>query len=114
MRAKRRASETTANLTLLVPMLARIETDTGEQEIAAKSLQPGQIVLVDPGSQIPADAEILHGSTSIDESMLTGEHLPVLRHPGDTVFAGTTNVESPLRLHVLRPLADAPILACTP
>lgn len=107
MRAKRRASETTANLTLLVPMLARIETDTGEQEVAAKSLQPGQIVLVDPGSQIPADAEILNGSTSIDESMLTGEHLPVLRHPGDTVFAGTTNVESPLRLHVLRPLADA-------
>ena len=107
MRAKRRASETTANLTLLVPMLARVENEHGEIEVAAKTLQPEQIVLVAPGSQIPADAEILAGSTSIDESMLTGEHLPVLRHPGDTVFAGTTNIESPLRLRVLRNLADA-------
>lgn len=107
MRAKRRASETTANLTLLVPMLARIETEQGEQEVAAKTLQPGQLILVAPGSQIPADAEIVSGSTSIDESMLTGEHLPVIRHAGDTVFAGTTNVESPLRLRVLRPLSEA-------
>ena len=107
MRAKRRASETTANLTLLVPMLARIETPDGELEVAAKTLQAGQIVLVAPGSQIPADAQILAGSTSIDESMLTGEHLPVLRHLGDTVFAGTTNIESPLRLKVLRNLAEA-------
>lgn len=107
MRAKRRASETTANLTLLVPMLARIETESGELEVAAKTLQPGQVVLVAPGSQIPADAQILDGSTSIDESMLTGEHLPVLRKKGDTVFAGTTNIESPLRLKVLRNLADA-------
>ncbi|MFP2767828.1 heavy metal translocating P-type ATPase [Oceanisphaera sp. KMM 10153] len=107
MRAKRRASETTANLTLLVPMLARVETEDGEQEVAAKTLQSGQTVLVAPGSQIPADAHILDGSTSVDESMLTGEHLPVSRHPGDIVFAGTTNVESPLRLRVLRPLADA-------
>lgn len=107
MRAKRRASETTANLTLLVPMLARVENELGEQEVAAKTLQPEQIVLVAPGSQIPADAQILEGSTSIDESMLTGEHLPVLRNIGDTVFAGTTNIESPLRLRVLRNLADA-------
>ncbi|MDX1268714.1 MAG: heavy metal translocating P-type ATPase metal-binding domain-containing protein, partial [Oceanisphaera sp.] len=107
IRAKRRASETTANLSLLVPMLARIETDDGELEVAAKTLQPGQIVLVAPGSQIPADAEILAGSTSVDESMLTGEHMPVTRHQGDTVFAGTTNVESPLRLRVLRSLDEA-------
>ena len=107
MRAKRRASETTANLTLLVPMLACMETDEGEQEVAAKTLQPGHVVLVAPGSQIPADAEIISGSTSIDESMLTGEHLPVIRHAGDPVFAGTTNVESPLRLRVLRPLDQA-------
>ncbi|MFD1006733.1 heavy metal translocating P-type ATPase [Oceanisphaera ostreae] len=108
MRAKRRASETTANLTLLVPMMARIEADDGsEQEVAAKTLQPGQVILVAPGSQIPADADIIDGSTSIDESMLTGEHLPVIRHAGDTVFAGTTNVESPLRLRVLRTLGEA-------
>ncbi|MBO1519455.1 heavy metal translocating P-type ATPase [Oceanisphaera pacifica] len=107
MRAKRRASETTANLTLLVPMLARVETPEGEQEVAAKTLQAEQIVLVAPGSQIPADAEIIEGSSSIDESMLTGEHLPVIRHSGDAVFAGSTNVESPLRLKVLRPLGEA-------
>ncbi|MDX1265898.1 MAG: heavy metal translocating P-type ATPase, partial [Oceanisphaera sp.] len=46
-------------------------------------------------------------STSVDESMLTGEHLPVTRHRGDTVFAGTTNIESPVRLRVLRSLDDA-------
>ncbi len=107
MRAKRRASETTANLTLLIPMLARVETDDGERELAAKTLQTGQIVLVAPGGRIPADAEILDGRTSVDESMLTGEHLPVSRQPGDPVFAGTTNVEAPLRLRVLRPLAEA-------
>ncbi|WP_445398595.1 heavy metal translocating P-type ATPase [Zobellella sp. An-6] len=107
MRAKRKASESSANLSHHIPMLARLETPDGEREVAAKTLVPGQLVLVAPGSQIPADAEILEGSTSVDESMLTGEHLPVRRGTGERVFAGTTNVESPLRLRVLRPLADA-------
>ena len=107
MRAKRKASESTANLSHHVPMLARLETPDGEQEVAARTLVPGQVVLVTPGSPIPADAEILEGNTSVDESMLTGEHLPVRRGTGERVFAGTTNVESPLRLRVLRPLAEA-------
>ncbi|ATG74011.1 heavy metal translocating P-type ATPase [Zobellella denitrificans] len=107
MRAKRKAAESTANLSHHVPMLARLETPDGEQEVAARTLVPGQVVLVTPGSPIPADAEILEGSTSVDESMLTGEHLPVHRGTGERVFAGTTNVESPLRLRVLRPLAEA-------
>ncbi|MBL1377310.1 heavy metal translocating P-type ATPase [Zobellella iuensis] len=107
MRARRKASETTANLSHHIPMLARLDTPDGEQEVAAKTLIPGQRVLVAPGSVIPADAVILDGTTSVDESMLTGEHLPVIRQAGDPVFAGTTNVESPLRLQVLRPLAEA-------
>ncbi|WP_107852664.1 heavy metal translocating P-type ATPase [Oceanimonas marisflavi] len=107
MRAKRRASETTANLTHHIPMLARLETGGDEQEVAAKTLMPGQIVRVSPGAVIPADGDIIEGSTSVDESMLTGEHLPVSRRPGEPVFAGTTNVESPLRICVSRRLADA-------
>lgn len=107
MRAKRRASETTANLTHHIPMLARLETGHDEQEVAARTLQPGQIVRVSPGAVIPADGDILEGRTSVDESMLTGEHLPVSRKVGEPVFAGTTNVESPLRIRVSRRLADA-------
>ncbi|PSJ47869.1 ATPase P [Zobellella endophytica] len=107
MRARRKASESTANLTLLIPMLARVETPDGEQEQAAKTLVADQVVLVAPGSVIPADAVILDGTTSVDESMLTGEHLPVTRGSGEPVFAGTTNVEAPLRIRVLRPLSDA-------
>ncbi|WP_458734966.1 heavy metal translocating P-type ATPase [Zobellella taiwanensis] len=107
MRAKRKASETTANLTHHIPLLARLETAGGEQEVAARTLLPGQVVRVSPGTVIPADGHILEGRTSVDESMLTGEHLPVTRGPGEAVFAGTTNVESPLRLRVSRALADA-------
>ncbi|AEY01806.1 copper-translocating P-type ATPase [Oceanimonas sp. GK1] len=107
MRAKRRASETTANLTHHIPMLARLETGSDEQEVAARTLVPGQVVRVSPGAVIPADGDILEGHTSIDESMLTGEHLPVFRGPDEPVFAGTTNVESPLRIRVSRSLADA-------
>ncbi|MDP5291937.1 heavy metal translocating P-type ATPase [Oceanimonas sp. CHS3-5] len=107
MRAKRRASETTANLTHHIPMLARLETGGDEQEVAARTLVPGQVVRVSPGSVIPADGDIIEGHTSIDESMLTGEHLPVSRGPAEPVFAGTTNVESPLRIRVSRTLADA-------
>ncbi len=107
MRAKRKASETTANLTHHIPMLARVEVGADEQEVAARTLQPGQIVRVSPGSVIPADGDIIEGRTSVDEAMLTGEHLPVSRSPGEPVFAGTTNVESPLRIRVSRSLADA-------
>ncbi|NHI00885.1 heavy metal translocating P-type ATPase [Oceanimonas sp. MB9] len=107
MRAKRRASETTANLTHHIPMLARLESDGDEQEVAARTLLPGQVVRVSPGAVIPADGDIIEGHTSVDESMLTGEHLPVSRRPGEPVFAGTTNVESPLRIRVSRGLADA-------
>ncbi|GAA3529958.1 heavy metal translocating P-type ATPase [Zobellella aerophila] len=105
MRAKRRALEITSNLTHMVPMLARLETPDGEQEVAASTLQAGQLVQVIPGAAIPADGVILSGRTSIDESMLTGEHMPIPRQTGDTVFAGTTNIESPLRIRVLRPLS---------
>lgn len=107
MRARRRALEITSNLTHLVPMLACLETPEGEQEVAASTLQAEQLVLVTPGAAIPADGIIVSGQTSIDEAMLTGEHLPIAKQAGDAVFAGTINIESPLRVRVLRPLSHS-------
>jgi Cu2+-exporting ATPase len=71
-----------------------------EETIAVADLSPGDRVLVRPGESIPADGKVLEGRSSVDEALMTGESLPVLKQPGDSVIAGTVNQESPLHLQV--------------
>jgi len=90
----------------LVPKTALLEQDGRTREVPAETLRIGQTVLVRPGDRIPADGEIVEGSSGIDESPVTGESVPVTRGPGDAVFAGAINTEAALRLRVGREAAD--------
>jgi Cu2+-exporting ATPase len=100
LRARRKASETSSNLLRLLPSMATlIEGDT-ESLIPSKTLTVGQIILVKAGETIPVDGTILTGISNVEESMLTGEHLPVHKGKNSPVFAGTANVTSPLTIRV--------------
>ncbi|MBU2359852.1 MAG: heavy metal translocating P-type ATPase, partial [Alphaproteobacteria bacterium] len=90
----------------LVPKAALLETDGVTQEVPAASLAVGQIVLVRPGDRIPADGEIVDGTSGIDESPVTGESVPVTRGPGEGVFAGSINTEAVLRVTVTKAAED--------
>jgi Cd2+/Zn2+-exporting ATPase len=89
-------------LAKLIPKTARVEEDGTTREVAADTLALGQMVLVRPGDRVPADGEIVEGSSGIDDSPVTGESLPVTKGPGDAVFAGSINTEAVLRVKVTK------------
>ncbi|HDX8589279.1 TPA: cadmium-translocating P-type ATPase [Aeromonas dhakensis] len=100
LRARRKASESSSNLARLVPIMATRLDEDGEHEVAAKTLQVGDRVRVLAGATLPADGIILLGQASLNESMLTGEQLPLLKQVGDAVYAGTINTDAPLEIRV--------------
>jgi len=75
--------------------------------VASASLTPGDVILVRPGERIPVDCKILEGVTEVDESMITGEPMPVLRQGGDEVSAGSLNLSTSIRLQVNRVAAES-------
>lgn len=101
-RARQRTVESSASLVKLLPASAVRFTDDGSQQrILLSEVVVGDLLSVKPGESIPADAEIVSGVSSIDESALSGEYLPVPRQPGERVTAGTLNVEGPLQIRVV-------------
>ena len=101
-RARERTSAATTQLVNLLPASClRLTADGNSERILLSELALGEHLLVPPGSLIPADGCILTGQSSVDESLLTGEYLPLTKVPGDTVVAGTLNVEGPLTIEVL-------------
>lgn len=91
----------------LTPTRARRLRDGGvEEEVEAHVLRPGDIVLVRPGDNIPADGQIVQGSSTINESSITGESLPVEKAEGADVFGGTSNVTGALKVRVTKAGAD--------
>lgn len=88
MRARRKAASASSNLLKLIPKVA---TKINGEQIAVKSLQLGDQIKVLAGDTIPADGVIITGKTYVDESMLTGESIPVLREINQSVYAGTIN-----------------------
>jgi Cu+-exporting ATPase len=95
-RAKGSASDAIRALMGLQPRTARILRDGVETEVRAADLAVGDAVRVRPGERIPTDGVITEGRTGVDESMLTGESLPVEKGPGDGVFGGTVNLTGAL------------------
>jgi Cu+-exporting ATPase len=75
----------------LQPPTARVLRDGVETETAVEEVRAGDLVVVRPGERIPVDGSVAHGESAVDESMLTGESLPVDKRPGAAVFAGTIN-----------------------
>ena len=90
-RAKRKTSDAINSLMDLTPQKATIEVDGVQKEIDVADIKIGDIIIVKPGSNVPVDGVIVEGSTSIDESALTGESIPVEKTINDKVLAATTN-----------------------
>ena len=90
-RARNSTSSAIKGLMGLQPKTARLVTDGREEEVPISNLQVGNIVSVRPGEKIPVDGTLLQGNSSVDESMLSGEPIPVEKNAGDRVLAGTIN-----------------------
>lgn len=90
-RAKNSTSSAIKGLMGLQPKTARLVTDGREEEVPISNLQVGNVVSVRPGEKIPVDGTLLQGSSSVDESMLSGEPIQVEKNAGDRVLAGTIN-----------------------
>ena len=90
----------------LVPKTALVEENGTTREVDAAALDIGQLVLVRPGSRIPADGVIAEGISGIDESPVTGESMPRTKGPGEAVFAGSINAEAVLRVTVTKSAED--------
>ncbi|QOJ15121.1 MAG: cation-translocating P-type ATPase [Planctomycetia bacterium] len=84
----------------------RLRADGGEEEVDAPNLRPGDVVVVRPGDNVPADGQIVKGNSTINEANITGESLPVEKGAGDEVFGGTSNVTGALQVRVTKAGAD--------
>lgn len=101
-RARGMTGEAIRKLMGLQSRTARILREGHEFEIPIEEVQIGDIVLVRPGERIPVDGVVLEGHSTVDESMLTGESLPVVKKPGDNVIGGTLNKQGFLRFEATR------------
>lgn len=90
-RAKGRAGDAIRRLIGLKPKTARVLLGGEETDIPVEEVLPGDLVIVRPGEKIPVDGTVEEGASSVDESMLTGESMPVEKRPGDEVFGATLN-----------------------
>ena len=96
-RAKQRTSSALRALAHLQPKMARVLRDQAELDVPVESVIAGDTVIVRPGERIPVDGEILAGSSAVDESMLTGESMPVTKGVGHRVIGGTMNATGAFR-----------------
>ncbi|EEX92352.1 cation transport ATPase [Vibrio orientalis CIP 102891 = ATCC 33934] len=106
MRARRKAAAASGNLLKLIPAIAN---KLNGDQVPVKTLKVGDQIRVLPGEHIPADGKIMSGRVHIDESMLTGESLPVVKQVDDHVYAGTLNGEESFELEVTSSKADSMI-----
>ncbi len=109
-RARGKAGEALKKLLRLQADKARLVTEQGEKEVPASIIRAGDVVLVRPGETIPVDGEVMDGSGAVDEAVITGESMPVMKKPGDTVTGATINRNGVLRIRATR-VGEATLLA---
>ncbi len=102
MKARGRTSEAIKKLIGLQAKTARVVRDGQEVEIPVEEVLVGDVVVVRPGEKIPVDGVVLEGSSSVDESMITGESIPVEKHPGDEVIGATINLTGSFRFRATK------------
>lgn len=109
-RARGKASEALKKLIHLQADKARLMTEEGEKEVPASVIRVGDIVFVRAGDIIPVDGEVLEGGGAVNESMVTGESLPVLKKPGDQVSGATLSTNGAMKIRATR-IGEATLLA---
>ncbi|MFI7869839.1 heavy metal translocating P-type ATPase [Streptomyces salinarius] len=107
--ATARTADSVRGLLDLAPTTATRVRDGNEETVPTADLAVGDLVLVRPGERIGADGTVVEGAGEVDQATITGESLPVLKRPGDDVFAGTLNGTGALRVRVGRDPADSVI-----
>ena len=106
MRARAGASEAIRKLMDLAPPMATVVRNEREVEVPTAEVLVGDIIVVRPGGKIPVDGEILEGTSDVDESMLTGESMPVHKAPGEAVIGATINRTGSFRYRATKVGAD--------
>ncbi|MCC6215721.1 MAG: copper-translocating P-type ATPase [Polyangiaceae bacterium] len=101
-RAKRSTTSAIRALVALRPEVARVRRGDAELEIPVEAVGRGDLVVVRPGERVPVDGAIVHGSSTLDESLITGESAPVPREPGAEVTGGSINGEGLLEIEATR------------
>ena len=112
-RARGTTSKALRALMDLAPRTARILREGEEVEILAEEVVPGDLAVVRPGERIPVDGAVESGQSAVDESMVTGESIPVEKGPGDAVIGGTINRSGRLRVRAERVGRDAVLARIT-
>jgi Cu+-exporting ATPase len=106
-RAKRRTLDALHGFVALQPQTARVVRDGKEVDIPVATLTPGEVVVVRPGERIPVDGVVLAGASSVDESLITGESVPVPRAVGDQLIGGSLNYDGALEYRATSIGADS-------
>ena len=107
MRSRRGSSDALSALLRLAPSQANVIGQDGQvHTVSVEDVRVGDLLLLRPGEKVPVDALVTEGSSSIDESMVTGESVPVAKAPGDEVIGGTVNGSGSLRLRAAKVGAD--------
>lgn len=101
-RSKGKTSEAIRKLMELAPDVAVLLQDGKEREIPVEQVHAGDLILVRPGSKVPLDGVVRQGASSVDESMLTGESIPVEKEAGDEVIGGSMNYNGAMQVEVTR------------
>ncbi len=102
-----RTADSVRSLLDLAPESATVITESGHETVVdAAALCVGDMIVVRPGERIGGDGQVISGASDVDQASITGEPLPVAKHPGDEVFAGTLNGTGVLRIRVDRAAAD--------
>lgn len=101
-RSKKRTGSAVRKLIDLRPDTATVIRDGKEITAEISELVPGDILLIRPGERVPADGDVVSGSSSVNESMLTGESVPVSKNPGSRVFSGTVNGSGSFRMKAVK------------
>lgn len=98
--ARQRSASAAESLVHLVPTMATRLRDRQEESVLVADLEIGDIVLIRPGENVPADGVIVDGKSSVDESLLTGESFPLVKNTGQEIIAGSVNIDNPLKIQV--------------
>lgn len=101
-RSKGKTSEAVRKLMELAPDTAILLTEQGQKEVPSKEVQKGAHILIKPGSKVALDGIVISGASSVDESMLTGESIPVEKNVGDMVIGGSMNYNGALEVEVTK------------